>query len=186
MQKAWEIAREGARKFGGKVSEYFAEALRMAWAIVKNGMEKYVKQVKGTIEPVQASELAGSEKQIAWAKEIRQNAVNVLLNEVMHEEYTMETTRSQKVAKRPVHAVLEALKTEEGINEYFEERKDSPAFILNNAVKTLNSAYDRYQRFAEIATNDSAKFWIDNRDNQEKNYMFKNFIEYVNNGVKNF
>lgn len=39
MKKAWEIAREGVRKFGGNVKEYFAEALRMAWTIVKNGME---------------------------------------------------------------------------------------------------------------------------------------------------
>jgi Streptococcus thermophilus bacteriophage Gp111 protein len=39
MKKAWEIARDGARKFGGSVKEYFAEALRMAWAIVKKGME---------------------------------------------------------------------------------------------------------------------------------------------------
>jgi Streptococcus thermophilus bacteriophage Gp111 protein len=35
MKKAWEIAREGAKKFGGKVKEYFAEALRMAWAEIK-------------------------------------------------------------------------------------------------------------------------------------------------------
>ena len=39
MKKAWEIARDGVRKFGGNVKEYFAEALRMAWVIVKNGME---------------------------------------------------------------------------------------------------------------------------------------------------
>lgn len=35
MLKAWEIAREGQKKFGGKVSEYMPEALRMAWGIVK-------------------------------------------------------------------------------------------------------------------------------------------------------
>lgn len=35
MKKAWEIAREGQKKFGGKVKEYFAEALKMAWSIVK-------------------------------------------------------------------------------------------------------------------------------------------------------
>lgn len=57
MTKAWEIAREGQKKFGGKVSEYFAEALRIAWRIVKKGMEK-------------AIEFKGSEKQVAWAKDI--------------------------------------------------------------------------------------------------------------------
>lgn len=36
MTRAWEIAKEGAAKFGGKAVEYLAEALRMAWAEMKN------------------------------------------------------------------------------------------------------------------------------------------------------
>jgi Streptococcus thermophilus bacteriophage Gp111 protein. len=32
MKRAWEIAKEAAAKFGGNSKEYFAEALRMAWA----------------------------------------------------------------------------------------------------------------------------------------------------------
>ena len=32
MVRAWEIAREGQRKFGGKVSEYLSESLKIAWA----------------------------------------------------------------------------------------------------------------------------------------------------------
>lgn len=39
MKKAWAIARKGQKQFGGKVKEYFAQALKMAWSIVKNGME---------------------------------------------------------------------------------------------------------------------------------------------------
>lgn len=35
MTIAWEIARKGAAKFGGKVKSYFAQALKMAWAQVK-------------------------------------------------------------------------------------------------------------------------------------------------------
>lgn len=49
MTRAWKIAREGAAKFGGKVKEYFAEALRMAWAEIKKGANKvaeYPKVVK--------------------------------------------------------------------------------------------------------------------------------------------
>ena|SRR5690625_2261788 len=45
MKKAWEIAKEGQKKFGGKVKEYFAEALRMAWALVKKGMDKLKFQI---------------------------------------------------------------------------------------------------------------------------------------------
>lgn len=45
MKKAWEIARKGQKQFGGKVKEYFAQALKMAWTIVKKGME-YVQLAK--------------------------------------------------------------------------------------------------------------------------------------------
>ena len=42
MTKAWEIARKGAKKFGGKVKEYFSKALELAWKIVKvKKVEKY-------------------------------------------------------------------------------------------------------------------------------------------------
>lgn len=58
MMKAWEIAREGAKKFGGKAIEYIAEALRMAWAIVKK-------------DAMELIELVGTEKQVKWAEDIR-------------------------------------------------------------------------------------------------------------------
>lgn len=35
MVRAWEIAKEAVAKFGGKVKEYFAQALAMAWKEVK-------------------------------------------------------------------------------------------------------------------------------------------------------
>lgn len=37
MTNAWDIAYKGQNKFGGKVKEYFAQALRMAWALFKKG-----------------------------------------------------------------------------------------------------------------------------------------------------
>ncbi|MGD7007636.1 hypothetical protein [Metabacillus sp. 84] len=40
MVKAWEIARKGQKQFGGKIKEYFAQALQMAWNIVKKEMTK--------------------------------------------------------------------------------------------------------------------------------------------------
>lgn len=39
MTRAWEIAREGAKKFGGKVKEYFQQALVMAWKEFKNAVD---------------------------------------------------------------------------------------------------------------------------------------------------
>lgn len=39
MVRAWEIARAAVVKFGGKVSEYFAGALRQAWSEVNNAKQ---------------------------------------------------------------------------------------------------------------------------------------------------
>lgn len=35
MQRAWQLAKQGAKQFGGKAKEYFAISLRMAWAEIK-------------------------------------------------------------------------------------------------------------------------------------------------------
>lgn len=47
MKNAWSIAREGQKNFGGKVSEYFAEALKMAWAEAKKGLDIEALESKG-------------------------------------------------------------------------------------------------------------------------------------------
>ncbi|PFN11619.1 hypothetical protein [Bacillus cereus] len=48
MTKAWEIAREGFKKFGGKVKEYFAIALKTAWKIAKemDSMELLMDEIR--------------------------------------------------------------------------------------------------------------------------------------------
>jgi hypothetical protein len=43
MKRAWEIVRNAIAKFGGKCRDYMAEALRMAWAEVKNAKENIMK-----------------------------------------------------------------------------------------------------------------------------------------------
>src|SRR5699024_4826207 len=65
MTKAWEIARKGVEKFGGKAIEYISESLRIAWAIVKKGGNKMV-------------EMKGSEKQIKWANDINPKEVEAI------------------------------------------------------------------------------------------------------------
>lgn len=59
MTIAWGIAKEGAAKFGGSVKSYFAEALKLAWASIKN----VAKEV--TVELV-----SGSRKYKSWVAEI--------------------------------------------------------------------------------------------------------------------
>src|SRR5699024_9253104 len=45
MKRAWEIAKEGQEKFGGKVSEYLSESMKIAWNEWKNFNEN-IKQLK--------------------------------------------------------------------------------------------------------------------------------------------
>ena len=44
MQKAWALARAGARRFGGRARQYLAEALRQAWAEVRAGAARIAEQ----------------------------------------------------------------------------------------------------------------------------------------------
>jgi len=48
MTRAWEIAKEAVVKFGGKVIEYFATSLKMAWAEVKAPATVTVELVSGS------------------------------------------------------------------------------------------------------------------------------------------
>ncbi len=47
MVNAWEIAREGQKSFGGKVRDYFAQALKMAWAQAKGSIDIEALEKKG-------------------------------------------------------------------------------------------------------------------------------------------
>lgn len=47
MVSAWNIARQGQKEFGGKVSEYFAQALKMAWAQAKSSINVEDLEKKG-------------------------------------------------------------------------------------------------------------------------------------------
>lgn len=59
MSIAWKIAKEAVAKFGGNVKEYFAAALKMAWAQVKNVATNVV---------IELSE--GSRKHKSWVAEL--------------------------------------------------------------------------------------------------------------------
>lgn len=61
MKRAWEIAKNGVAQFGGKVREYFASSLALAWKEFKTMTKEIV--------------LVGSEKQIKWAMDIRESFV---------------------------------------------------------------------------------------------------------------
>lgn len=194
MRNAWVIARKGQNTFGGSVKQYFSEALKIAWSLFKKGGNKmdYAKQVKGTIAQLPPVELEGTEKQVKWALDIRAKAAkNLFYDCVMREQYeavSMLPGRKTEMQTRPIDDIITALRSKEGINAYFEDMKARGVHESRyaDAVESMTNALGRYSRFAEIMSNASAKFWIDNRDNQATNYMFKAFKEYVNTGVKKF
>lgn len=50
MKFAWQIARKGAKDFGGKAVDYFAEALRKAWSQKKATIAKQQAEIKASHE----------------------------------------------------------------------------------------------------------------------------------------
>lgn len=76
MKNAWGIAKEAAKKFGGKAIEYIAGAMKMAWATAKAGNTSLAK--------FQAVE-AKMRKSGKWSMvEVLDAAKVVKFNEVMH------------------------------------------------------------------------------------------------------
>lgn len=76
MKNAWGIAKNAAKKFGGKAIEYIAGAMKMAWAAVKDSDTSLAK-----FQAVEAKmRKAGKHSMIQvldFAKEVK-------FNEVMH------------------------------------------------------------------------------------------------------
>lgn len=134
-------------------------------------------EVKGIIEDFTLPTIEGSEKQIDWAMKIRNQAAATLKYEVTHVEW------KEGQPKRSVESLLIALESEESIQNHLD---NVPEFLVEKTTKSMNDLLDRYARLIEIATNPSSEFWIDNRDNQEKNHKFNKFAKYVQTGVKEF
>lgn len=125
MKKAWEISKEAVAKFGGKASEFFAEALRMAWAIKKGGVMK------------------GSEKQVAYANEIL-SAVREAWSSKFEEEYDRLSKKLEKrkekgretsisLAKRSVDALISA-------NEFINGEHNDASDVINGGP-IMNAGY---------------------------------------------
>lgn len=47
MNNAWKFARNGAKRFGGRPKEYFAEALKLAWKMYKQIRDKKGGRIAG-------------------------------------------------------------------------------------------------------------------------------------------
>jgi hypothetical protein len=69
MVRAWEIARAAVVKFGGKVKEYFAAALRQAWSEARNAKQfgfMVISKVNGMMYfAVEGAEVAAYDKEFS-------------------------------------------------------------------------------------------------------------------------
>ena len=128
MVKAWEIAREGQKKFGGKVSEYLSEALKIAWAIVKKGAKK-VSQLPKVVE-LRAQELfeTGDQPTMEYARNKAEHEFNGLIK-------SLEKLNEAKIAKGEKPASIEAFKKK--IANATVEQYLNVVMTANHAAKNL-------------------------------------------------
>lgn len=126
MTKAWEIAKAGVKKFGGKVKEYFAEALRLAWKIVKGGN-------------VNMQQLNGTEKQVAWAEDIRKNVLDIY-NDIKEVVKTFSSYNAERHEETIDTKVIEAL-----------ENETEATFFIDRFKIATSKYHNRNQKAKEIA-----------------------------------
>lgn len=74
MKKAWELAKEAVKNFGGKAKQYISEALKEAWKIIKNGVVEMKREHGFKVSEIKK----GTEKQISWAEDIRTASLEML------------------------------------------------------------------------------------------------------------
>jgi len=81
MTLAWAIAKRGSKRFGGSAVEYIAEAMKIAWGIVKSEQEETerysLKQWQAVEAKMRQAGQYGRASLLSEAKEVH-------FNEVMH------------------------------------------------------------------------------------------------------
>lgn len=90
MMQAWVIAKQGQAKFGGKVREYFAAALKMAWIQMKKGAIK----VKATLKT-----LSGSNKHKSWVAQITDGNSTYKFNRAFVNDFEKEGMYGDRIYK---------------------------------------------------------------------------------------
>ena len=104
--------------------------------------------------------LKGTEKQVAWAEKIRDDAIDTLGNQLV--SYVLGTAN--------YNTLVDATKSKEAMAEYVRNNplvKATTGSVRQEKIDTvcnqLREFVRRDQAYLDIVTNDSAKFWIDNR-----------------------
>lgn len=135
MKRAWEIAKAGVAKFGGKVREYFAASLALAWKEIKAMTNKAV-------------DLVGSPKQIAWASDIRVKLVKYLenvLNSVTEVDREWFDDKEELMESRDLIKKLIGAACEETSAKFFIENRETTSLL-----EALSEKYDILYAFGAI------------------------------------
>lgn len=153
MTRAWEIAKEAVENFGGEAFEYISGALKQAWSETKDSVE-----------------LQGSEKQIAWAEDIR-NAYVEKVAEYMELKEKEEKVTSE-VTVMEIRLRLQSLRSKinrsyntkrQAVRKSFEGTKEERRIVL----KEIKSAYDSKiekaieRKINAMLSQTSAGLWIE-------------------------
>lgn len=123
MKRAWELAKNGVKKFGGKVREYFAAALSIAWKEVKSMVKK--------------TKLIGTPKQNKWAKDI--------IERIREAQPKMKQTCIEIANERSVNEeyLNEALAFIESLDNFPLFKNQSSLYIkVCGFVRTVEDAYE--------------------------------------------
>ncbi|MCM3699173.1 hypothetical protein [Paenibacillus macerans] len=88
MARAWEIARAAVTKFGGKVKEYFAQALAQAWKEVKTKVEPGMRvhtwtTAKGSVIEIHAKHVTETTWKDDWGMTHFKPANHVFIKKVV-------------------------------------------------------------------------------------------------------
>lgn len=116
--------------------------------------------------------LEGSEKQVAWAKKIRADFVPSLVQSVFawQQDFVkaMNSGGNEGVAR---YIYDRAVATHKNRYNYISNKKEAEklankdiADYVNRSISSYNTLKKQIQAVNKLATNNSAKFWIDNRN----------------------
>lgn len=104
--------------------------------------------------------LEGSDRQVAWANQLRRNSFNYLYQEAVERDANGYQFGHMRTLMAGKEAVLSEIKS--STKSIDKEVKDQ---WISRSVEAYNSAAERYGRLKNMfESNKSAKYWIDHRD----------------------
>lgn len=113
--------------------------------------------------------LEGTEKQVAWANKIRNSIVQEIASYATRRDSEGRPSTMVYTYLGGKSAMEKSVKDE--LTDYMSGA--TKARVISNRIETFKDAKVRLERLHSISREKSAKFWIENRTDSEKNYMNK-------------